>query len=299
MRKHVALVLGLGIALGAGSALAQDSTRGTRRADDGTGPGYDRTNEKGSKDVTFEVGVLNLSIEEMQKVQQALVARGYPIANIDGKWSSDTKKAVDKLQKHVGIQTSGKVDLATLNALGFGAIVAISPDVRGVEMVRGELGGVTEVPASLPADANVVGFSKNPIGYFVLGVDQLKSIEKRLKSDGYYKSEPKGAFTRELADAIREFQKTKAIRTHALFDLPTLAWFPDAGIKVTVTEKPKSEISEPAWFRTLDRDGMGELQKDPEFKDRDPKKPAPTAPGGVIDRNTPGGGTGHDSHDRP
>lgn len=294
MRKHVALALGLGIALGAGSALAQDSPGGARRGGEGSRQGYDRTDEKGTKDVKLEVGVLNVSLEDMQKIQQALVARGYTIRSIDGKWSSDTKKAVDKFQKDVGVKNTGKLDLAALNALGFGAIVTISPEVRGVEMVRGELGGATELPASLPADANVVGFSKNPIGYLILGADQLKAIEKRLKADGYYKGEATGAFTRELVDAIREFQKAKAIHSKALFDLATLSWFPEAGIKVSVTEKPRSEIAEPPWFRALEQGGVGGPEKD-----SDMKKPAPTAPGGSLDRSTPGGGTGHDSHDRP
>jgi peptidoglycan hydrolase-like protein with peptidoglycan-binding domain len=252
MRKHLGLALSIGLAFAASAAFGQDKDQNPPR----NPPPSGNTERPGEK---IETGTLKLSLTEMQRVQQALVRRGYPIANPDGKLGADTKKAVKKFQTDVGIQTSGRVDIATLNALGFGAIVAIAPDVKNAELVHTEVPGVTEMPAGLPKDANIVGASMHPIGYVAIGTTELKAIEKRLSKDGYYKGKTDGAFSRELVDAVRAFQNAKAIRSTQLFDLNTLAWFPESGIAVDVTEKPSSEINEPSWFRSIERtEGMGE-----------------------------------------
>jgi peptidoglycan hydrolase-like protein with peptidoglycan-binding domain len=229
MRTHLALVLGLGLAFGAVSAYGQET--------------------KEQLDKKVDKGVLKLSIEDVKQIEQALVSRGYKIEKMstDGKLTSDDKAAIEKFQKDLGVTTSKDLNIATLNALGFGGVVAIAPDVKGAELAHSI--GATELPAGFPANANVVGFTKNPIGYVVLESSNLKGIEKRLKEEGFYKGEAKGEFTQELVDSLKQFKQAKGIQSKELFDFATLAWFPESGVKVDLTGKHEAEIQAPSWFQ--------------------------------------------------
>lgn len=261
MLKQVTFALVIG--LGSGWALADD------------GKGYDKDNKDvpqstdkekdkdnrgviekskdklfgGTKKEKLDVGTLKLSIEDVQKIKQLLISRGYAFKNATGKWDDESDKAIEKFQLDTGVKKSGKLDVATLNAMGFGAIVAVHPDVKGSEDVNASIGGttgVTERPAGLPQDAAVIGGGKEVLGFLLLGKDQIKGLQERLAEEGFFKGDKNGAFTKELVDALKRFQEAKGIKpTAGVVDIATLAWFPEANIDVEVTDQPESEISEP------------------------------------------------------
>ena len=56
--------------------------------------------------------------EIVKDVQQSLKDRGYKISKVDGKFSKDTRSAVEKFQKSQGWESTGKLDEKTLSALG-------------------------------------------------------------------------------------------------------------------------------------------------------------------------------------
>src|SRR5262249_23709193 len=156
-----------------------------------------------------EEGVLKLSIEDVKRVKHALIQHGCSFKNAEGKWDSEMKDAVAKFQKEAGLKETKKLDVATLNALGFSAVVGIAPDVRGAELTIGRSPIGPERPAGMPIDATVVGGGKDVIGYLILGKDQLKRIQDRLKEDGYFRGEPSGAVTQEFMNGIKLFQQAK------------------------------------------------------------------------------------------
>src|SRR5262245_13400240 len=129
MLKHIAIALTLALGLG-GAAPAQDRTdRGVT----------------GETPKAAEVGILKISPRDMEQVKKTLETRGCPC----GSTAEELNRAIEKFQKQVAIEHTGKLDVATLNALGFGAIVAISSDVRGAEFARAEPEAAVERPAGL------------------------------------------------------------------------------------------------------------------------------------------------------
>lgn len=258
MLKHFAFALVIG--LGSGWALADDEKgydkdkpvpQPTEKEKDNRGV-IEKSKDKlfgGTKKEKLDVGTLKLSIEDVQKVKQLLISRGYAFQNATGKWDDESEKAIDKFQLDTGVKKTGKLDVATLNALGFGAIVAVHPDVKGSEDVNASIAGttgVTERPAGLPQDAAVIGGGKDVLGFLLLGKDQIQGIQKRLAEEGFYKGDKNGAFSKEFVDALKRFQEAKGIKpTAGIVDIATLAWFPEANIEVEVTDQPESEISEP------------------------------------------------------
>ena len=273
MMKHLAIALAMGLGLGAGSVYAQEADRDLDRDeaidDRGTDEKY-REGEDAGRDrgifgekETLEEGVLKLSREDTAKIRQALVARGYTVEKAEAD-EGELEDVLKKFQKDVGIEETGDVDVASLNALGFSAIVCISPDVKGAELAKGHAPTVTERPAGMPLDAAVVGTGKDVLGFLVLGEDQIKEIQERLKDEGYYTGEPSGAVTPEFLEGLKKFQQAKGIKAAGagVLDLSTLAWFPDADIDVEVTDEPEMEISEP----------RGGMQK-PGTPDQHPERP--------------------------
>lgn len=286
MPNHMALVLGFSVALGTGVALAQDIDRNRNQDRDQRTYGTDRDRETAARGRRAATGVLKLSTDDVMQVERVLQQRGYNAGTIDGKRDAALDDAISKFQKDIGIKQTGSLDLPTLNALGFGAVVALSKDVEGahlVEVPNVEGGaGVTERPAGLPLDANVVGMSQTPLGFLILDESQIEAIQSRLKKEGLFKGDADGKITQDFLFALQQFKQSKGIQSPNLFDVATLAWFPEAKIKVDLTGKSESELNLPA----------GMPQPDTQREGAKPGYEEPTAPGGALDRHTPGGGTG-------
>ncbi len=59
-----------------------------------------------------------LKKQQIRQIQQALNKHGFDAGHVDGKWGSDTAKAVKNFQRKENMQASGKLDRQTLQALG-------------------------------------------------------------------------------------------------------------------------------------------------------------------------------------
>ena len=275
-------------------------------------------------------GTLKLSLERVRRVQHALVARGFTIEVIDGSVNSSTETALELFQKEFGLKQTGKIDFATLNALGFDVAVMIKNDVKGSELIRVEMEraragatpgmdgsrqgagvgasvgvgasggstarrpiapgtdidpatgrpydtaridpatgrpydtaridpatglpyddrraiegtagrpieGVTELPAGMPIDVNMIGSNGNrAIGYVVLGTEAIKSIQKFLNGEKLYAGTPSGVVNPEFVNAVRAFQRSRGIQPRGFLDIQTLAAMTDVDIKVEPTNR--------------------------------------------------------------
>lgn len=218
-------------------------------------------------------GAVLLSTQRLRMVQNALVAKGYKIDEVDGKLNDDTEDALESFQKAQGLKETEDPDLPTLKALGFDVAVMIKNDVKGTEFIRtemdrvksqGQVGGTSEVPgttgrvggtvegtpsgrvegsttvpAGMPIDVNLNQNSEQmPIGYVVLGKGEVKEIQKRLKKDKYFNGDTNGEITNEFVVGLRTFQKAKGIQARGLIDLETLIAMPEVDIEVEATGKP-------------------------------------------------------------
>jgi peptidoglycan hydrolase-like protein with peptidoglycan-binding domain len=218
MLKQVALVLALSFGCGAVAALAQETMK---------------------KPEKFETGVLELSAQDVERVQSALVKRGYALRSAGEARDRELKDVVGKFQKDLGLKSTGKLDLPTLHALGFDAVVAVSPDVKGADLAWGGP-SVSERPAGLPQGANVMSRGSQSLGVILLGQEELAAIQERLKDEGYFSGSTNGTFSKDFVDAVRRFQQANRIKEPGgggLLDLATLVWFPEARIKVKVPRK--------------------------------------------------------------
>src|SRR5437667_2626770 len=114
MLKHVAMSIALG--LGVASAVwAQDADKNRGRdtggygdvnkdKDKDTGKRGGLFGEKGTKAEKLEEGVIKLSIEDVHRVKQGLIQRGYSFKDASGKWDHEMKDVVEKFQRDVGIK---------------------------------------------------------------------------------------------------------------------------------------------------------------------------------------------------
>lgn len=61
---------------------------------------------------------LQLSTQQIRQIQMSLNKKGFDAGHADGKWGSDTKRAVKDFQKQQQMQATGQLDQQTLQALG-------------------------------------------------------------------------------------------------------------------------------------------------------------------------------------
>ncbi len=190
--------------------------------------------------------------------------------------SGELSETLYKFQGDVGIEKTGVIDIPTLNALGFDAIVLIDPeDVNGTELLPpmdiryGGTPGATGLDARTGADREigdtdqgedrpseegavripdflaklpVVATGENPIGCLVLGEEQLEEIQDRLVGMDLLKDDPRGHINQEFIDAMKQFQSTHGVDSkEGLFGLSTLAWFSFADFDVELTNEPDKD----------------------------------------------------------
>jgi len=179
-RIHVAsLVLCVGFL--SGSAYGEDKPTRDNKA----GVGVDKSKgssekgcnwgERASRDAInghLKDDTLQLSLERVRQVQHALVSRGYTIEVIDGSVNSSTKAALSDFQEDFGLKSTGRIDFATLHALGFDVAVMIKGTVKGADLVRSEMARVrTDAPrtgagsnAPRPGDGSTEGSTGRRLG---------------------------------------------------------------------------------------------------------------------------------------
>jgi peptidoglycan hydrolase-like protein with peptidoglycan-binding domain len=110
-----AIVLSSAVGLVSGPAWSQEAPGETRQPDPNlTRPG------RGENDIpgTGQRGTPELSKNDMQKVEEALHAKGYQVGKIDGTADDDARKAIRSFQQDNGMPITGMVDQRTADRLG-------------------------------------------------------------------------------------------------------------------------------------------------------------------------------------
>jgi peptidoglycan hydrolase-like protein with peptidoglycan-binding domain len=109
-----AIVLSSAVGLASGPAWSQEAPGETRQPDPNlTRPGRGENNIPGIRGGTSE-----LSKNDMQKVEEALHAKGYQVGKIDGTADNDARKAIRSFQQDSGLPITGMVDQRTADRLG-------------------------------------------------------------------------------------------------------------------------------------------------------------------------------------
>ena len=110
-----AIILSSAVGLVSGPALSQEAPGETRQPDPNlTRPG------RGEGDIpgAHQRGTPELSKNDMQKVEEALHAKGYKVGKIDGTADDDARKAIRSFQQDNGLPITGMVDQRTADRLG-------------------------------------------------------------------------------------------------------------------------------------------------------------------------------------
>jgi peptidoglycan hydrolase-like protein with peptidoglycan-binding domain len=110
-----AIVLSSAVGLVSGPAWSQQAPGETRQPHPNlTRPG------RGENDIpgTHQTGTPELSKNDMQKVEEALRAKGYQVGKIDGVADDDARKAIRSFQQDNGMSITGMVDQRTADRLG-------------------------------------------------------------------------------------------------------------------------------------------------------------------------------------
>jgi hypothetical protein len=69
-------------------------------------------------DANGHVTTPHMSDNKVRSAQMALNDHGYNVGTVDGRWGPNTETAVRSFQAKSGLTENGKLDTATLNALG-------------------------------------------------------------------------------------------------------------------------------------------------------------------------------------
>jgi peptidoglycan hydrolase-like protein with peptidoglycan-binding domain len=110
-----AIILSGAVGLASAPASSQEAPGETRQPDPNlTRPG------RGDNDIpgTHQRGTSELSKNDMQKVEEALHAKGYQVGKIDGTADNDARKAIRSFQQDSGLPITGMVDQRTADRLG-------------------------------------------------------------------------------------------------------------------------------------------------------------------------------------
>ena len=110
-----AIILSGAVGLASGPAWSQEAPGETRQPNPNlTRPGRGDNDIPGAQ----QTGTPELSKNDMQKVEEALRAKGYQVGKIDGVADDDARKAIRSFQQDNGMPITGMVDQRTADRLG-------------------------------------------------------------------------------------------------------------------------------------------------------------------------------------
>ena len=227
------LILALALGVGAGlPALAQQDEK----------PRNDADHRVPVAEATVDADTILIPKDAYMKVQQKLHDQGVVLAPSDVKSDDGLKK----FQREHSLPQSGKLDIPTLNALGFSGIVAISPKVDGANLFDGQGKMERQLPAGFPTGTPVVGHGTDPAAIVYLGSGAIGKIEGQLADRGYLDRGivQKGMalvhtkVTTKFIEALTAFQRAEGIEpANGILDVKTLAKFNDLDLKVVVSDR--------------------------------------------------------------
>lgn len=140
---------------------------------------------------------------QVRKMQDALRTKGYYKGAVDGKFGADTKAAVIKFQKAVGITADGKPGNRTLTALYHGkSAVNEAKDYERTEW-------------SKPSNPRTL--------YYGCTGRRVERLQYALKKAGVYKGNLDGVFGDLTYEAVRKYQRQKGLYVDGMAGANTIA----------------------------------------------------------------------------
>jgi len=80
--------------------------------------GHKGTDANGHVDTSSHTSGMKMSDSKVRDAQTALNDKGFSVGPVDGRWGPNTENAVRQFQASKGLTASGKLDAATMSALG-------------------------------------------------------------------------------------------------------------------------------------------------------------------------------------
>ncbi len=162
---------------------------------------------------------------EVLKLQERLIELGYLKGPASGTYDTDTIGAVRSFQKKNGLTSNGTADSATRKAIY--AETAINAKATATPKV-------TATPTPTPT----VAVPTESLSSGAKG-DDVKTVQKRLKELGYYRSNIDGKMGRDTVSALKEFQKAHGLEDDGVAGKATYAiLFSETALHKGVTPSP-------------------------------------------------------------
>jgi len=132
---------------------------------------------------------------QITAAQEQLKASGSYTGPVDGRYNDEFREALKEYQKGRGLETSGRLDQATLKTMSIG----LTDSQKGIKPSRGTRGKV-----------------------FRASKDQITQAQNLLRKEGAYKGDESGKYSPEFRTAIRDYQAGQGIRRTGSLNRATL-----------------------------------------------------------------------------
>ena len=173
--------------------------------------------------VSMKKGNTGSQVTALQKRLQEL---GY-LKNVTGTYDTNTISAVRSFQKKNGILSNGTADLTTQNAIYADSAVPASATA-------------TPKPTKTPKPTEAIVVPTASLRSGDKGTD-VKTVQKRLKELGYYKSTIDGKFGKTTVSALKAFQEAHGLEADGVAGKATYAvLFGESALKKGATPTPKA-----------------------------------------------------------
>ena len=140
--------------------------------------------------------LVDMSAEEVSRLEQRLYDLGYLSANFDGVFDAETRSALESFQQANGLEVNGAADEETLERLD-------SPDALSRQ------GYLTRFAN---AYAQMTPLEKGSTSNDVL------SVQRKLKEYGYFLGEPNGVFDDLTGEAVERFEMVNGLPVNGVAD---------------------------------------------------------------------------------
>ena len=165
------------------------------------------------------------------ELQNRLIELGYLKGTASGTYDANTVSAVRSFQKKNGLTSNGTADAKTQKAIYSDTAVNASATA-------------TPKPTKTPKPTATVAIPEQTLRSGDSG-DDVKTVQKRLKTLGYYKSNIDGKMGRDTVNALKAFQKANGLEDDGVAGKDTYAvLFSDSAMAKGTTPTP-DPISQP------------------------------------------------------
>lgn len=155
-------------------------------------------------------------------LQQALNQLGFSAGKVDGRYGTGTQQAVTAFQRAQGLSADGKAGKQTLQ--------------RMEKVLAGEVSNVTPAPATPTPTPNPYGTVPSRTLRKGYQGDDVKSVQSRLKTLGYYTGKVDGKYGTGTMAAVSAFQAVNGLHADGLAGTSTYkVLYSDAAIAYSET----------------------------------------------------------------